>query len=211
RWTGTQALVLAASPYPSTQALVVDVQLAAVASLVRHEVSGVRDAEAYAAVRAGVRQRLEDEVHTVVGTVVDVLTAWCELDAALRAVTSLALVATAADIRDGQRRLVHDGFVSRTGAARLPGLVRYLRAAAHRLDRAATDVHRDQVLAAQVREVADEVAAVARAVADDPARSAAVDAVCWQLEELRVSLFAQQLGTPAPVSPQRIRKALAKI
>ncbi len=210
RWTGPQALTLAASPYPSTQALVTDVQLAAVEALLPDDVTGVRDADTYAAVRAAVRQRLEDEVHSVVGTLVDVLTAWRDLDAALRDATSLALVATASDVRDQQRHLVHDGFVSRTPPARLRHLVRYLRAATYRLERAGRDAYRDQSLAAQVREVTDEITAARTAVATDPTRAAALDDLRWQVEELRVSLFAQQLGTPSPVSAQRIRKALAK-
>ena len=45
----------------------------------------------------------------------------------------------------------------------------------------------------------------------DRSRDAALDEVRWMLEELRVSLFAQQLGTPAPVSDKRIRKALAEV
>ncbi|MDR3068820.1 MAG: DUF3418 domain-containing protein, partial [Cellulomonas sp.] len=211
RWTGTQALTLAASPYPSTQALVTDVQLAAVQALLPADVTAVRDADAYAAVRARVRQGLEDEVHAVVGTLVDVLTAWRDLDAALRDATSLALVATAADLRDQQRHLVYDGFVARTDPARLGHLVRYLRAATYRLERAGRDPYRDQALAAKVREVSDEIAAVGAAVGTDLARAAALDGLRWQVEELRVSLFAQQLGTPAPVSAQRIRKALAKV
>ena len=39
----------------------------------------------------------------------------------------------------------------------------------------------------------------------------AYDAVAWMLQELRVSLFAQDVGTPGPVSEQRITKALAKL
>jgi len=210
RWTGNQALVLAASPYATTEALVTDVQLAAVDVLLPDDAATVRDADMYAAVRAQVRQRLEDQVHTVVATVVEVLTAWRELDTALRETTSLALVATAADIRDQQQHLVYDGFASETGSGRLPHLVRYLRAATYRLDRAERDPHRDQALYAQVRQVADDVAAV-RAALDSPAASTAVADLRWQLEELRVSLFAQQLGTPTPVSARRIGKSLATL
>jgi len=210
RWTGTQALVLAASPYPSTPALVTDVQLAAVDALLPDDVTSIRDADAYAAVRADIRQRLEDQVHTVVATVVDILAAWRELDAAVRATTSLALVATAADIRDQQHHLVYDGFASATGPKHLTHLVRYLRAATHRLERAERDPYRDQALHAQVREVADEVGAV-RGALHSPAAQPALADLRWQLEELRVSLFAQHLGTPTPISPQRIRKALAHL
>jgi ATP-dependent helicase HrpA len=213
RWAGNQALALATSPYPSTDALVTDVQLAALDALVPHAET-VRDKAAYDEVRALTRDALEDEVHRLVGVLVDVLTAWREADRAVRESTSLPLVATARDVRIQVAALVADGFVVRTGAARLPHLTRYLRAATLRLAKAAENPHRDQALAAQVREVQqayDEAVTRAAAAAPDPARDRTLDAVRWQLEELRVSLFAQQLGTPEKVSEQRIRKALAAL
>ncbi|GIG20842.1 ATP-dependent helicase [Cellulomonas chitinilytica] len=216
RWTGTQALTLAASPYPSTDALVTDVQLAAIDRLVRAHLGDrtpvdVRDADAYTALRTAVRVGLEDAVHTVVTDLVAVLSAWRELDADLRRSASLALLSTVQDLRERSVRLVHDGFVSQVGADRLPHVARYLRAARVRLEKAAGNPQRDGDLAWQVHDVeqlVDDAAAAARPGTD---RAAAVDDVRWLVEELRVSLFAQQLGTPVPVSPTRIRKALAAL
>ena len=142
---------------------------------------------------------------TVVTDLVAVLTAWRELDAEIRARSSLALLATAQDIRAQAARLVHDGFVSETGADRLPHLARYLKAARHRLVKAADNPQRDADLAWQVQDVE---ALYDDAVAKRP-HDPEVAAVRWMLEELRVSLFAQQLGTPVPVSTTRIKKALA--
>jgi ATP-dependent helicase HrpA len=205
RWTGTQALTLAASPYPSTDALVRDVQLAAIESLLTGPATDVRTAEAYRTVRTAVRDRLEDTVFQVVTDLVAVLTAWRELDAEIRARSSLALLATAQDIRAQAARLVHDGFVSEVGVARLPHLARYLRAARHRLVKAADNPQRDADLAWQV---ADVEALYDQVVAKHPG-AAGLTEIRWMLEELRVSLFAQQLGTPVPVSTTRIKKALA--
>nr|WP_263731300.1 DUF3418 domain-containing protein [Cellulomonas sp. SG140] len=224
RWSGTQALALAASPYPDTAALVTDVQLAAIDRLVTRHLAAtaagaapevaVRDAAAYTALRTMVRDRLEDEVHRLVADLVAMLTAWREVQAAVRSSSSLALLGTARDVRDQTDALVHDGFVAQIGADRLPQLTRYLRAAAYRLTKAAENPQRDESLAAQVREVQalyrDAVARTAGR-APDAVRAAALDDVRWMIEELRVSLFAQQLGTPVPVSTTRIRKALAAI
>jgi len=203
RWSGTQALTLAASPYPSTNALVTDVQLAAIDALTGR--ATVHDGDEYARLRARVRDGLEDTVHGIVGHLVAVLTAWRELDVDLRAATSLSLLATAQDVRAQSTALVHDGFVGQTGATRLPQLTRYLRAAQHRLAKAADNPTRDADLAWQVRDVSEALAAARDA---DPAK---VDEIRWLIEELRVSLFAQQLGTPVPVSPTRIRKAIAAL
>lgn len=219
RWTGQQALTLAASPAPSTQALVADVQLASVDRLLRRVLAGrpasaVRDAEGYRAVREAVRDALEDDVHRTVGDVVTVLTAWREVEAEVRGTSSVALLATAQDVRAQVGRLVHDGFVTEVGADRLPHVARYLRAARHRLVKAAENPRRDADLAWQVQDVEDQVATVRARLAagpPDPVRAAALADVRWLVEELRVSLFAQQIGTPVPVSPTRIRKALAAI
>lgn len=201
RWNGTQALTLASSPYGTTDALVTDVQLAAIDRLIGPQ-REVRDAGTYGSLRSKVRDGLEDAVHAIVGDLVAVLTAERELDAEIRSRSSLALLATAQDVRSQAQRLVHDGFVSEVGADRLPHLTRYLRAARHRLVKAAENPQRDADLAWQVQDV--------EAAYDDAVeKGRSVDDVRWQLEELRVSLFAQQLGTPTPVSTTRIKKALA--
>jgi len=219
RWSGTQALTLASGPYRTTDALVTDVQLAAIDRIVAEHLAGrpateVRSATTYAALRAVVRARLEDAVHAVVTDVVAVLTAARELDVAVRASNSLALLATTHDVRDHAARLVHDGFVSATGADRLPHLARYLRADRHRLTKAADNPHRDAERAWQVHQLEEAYRAARDRVSSAPpdrSREVALDDVRWMLEELRVSLFAQQLGTPAPVSDKRIRKALSEV
>ena len=109
-------------------------------------------------------------------------------------------------------RLVHAGFVAETGADRLSDLARYLRADLYRLVKAAENPNRDAQRAWQVHDLEGSYTSAlerARSAAPDGARDAALDDVRWMLEELRVSLFAQQLGTPGPVSEKRIRKALS--
>jgi ATP-dependent helicase HrpA len=209
RWSGNQVLALAASPYRSTEALVTDIQLAAIDALLAGA-GVVRDLAAWTAARALVRGRLEDTVHQVVGDVVAVLAAARELDSQVRGATSLALLGTLTDIRAQAAGLVHDGFVSEVGAARLPHLTRYLRAAGLRLAKAAENSNRDAELAWRVRELQDsyEAAQAAQRRTPDAVQDAALTEVRWMLEELRVSFFAQQLGTPGPVSEKRIRTAL---
>jgi len=216
RWNAQLSLALGASPYPSTPALVLDLQRAALDALLaeRHDGGGatVRDRAAYGALRDVVRDALEDRVLDVATRAAEVLVAARDLDADLRATSSLALLSVVHDLRGWAGALVGDGFVARVGADRLPHLVRYLRGARHRLAKAAENLGRDEGLARQVRELADEYdAAVAAAAArtPDPEREARLAEVRWMLEELRVSLFAQHLGTPQPVSAKRIRTALA--
>ena len=113
------------------------------------------------------------------------------------------------DVKDHLARLVRPGFVTDTGLRRLPDVQRYLRALLRRVEVLATDPQRDAQHLWQVQELQRELeAALAAVPADGPGREAVAD-VRWMVEELRVSLFAQSIGTPRPVSPQRIRKALA--
>ncbi|MGW9467193.1 ATP-dependent RNA helicase HrpA [Cellulosimicrobium funkei] len=216
RWNGTQSLTLAASPYRNTDALVADLQLAAVIALTsggsgQPDAATVRDAEAYAAARTFVRAHLEEHVHQVVGHVVAALTASRTLDAEIRASNSLALLNTLTDLRDQAAGLIHDGFVSQTPPRRLPHLTRYLRAASYRLEKAQSNPNRDAELAWRVHDVEDAYQRARAAYAQgpaDPVRAADLAEVRWLIEELRVSLFAQQLGTDGPVSEKRIRKLL---
>ncbi len=112
----------------------------------------------------------------------------------------------AADVTEQCRRLLHPRFVSRTPWERLQHFPRYLKAAALRLERLRADPARDARLAA---ELAPLVAAWQREAAGR-ARSGApsdeLEQFRWLLEELRVSLFAQQLKTPVPVSAKRLAK-----
>ncbi|MCV2392740.1 ATP-dependent RNA helicase HrpA [Actinotalea sp. M2MS4P-6] len=213
RWSSAQSLALAASPYPSTAALVLDLQRSALDALLDgHGGAQVRDRVRYEALRGELRDELEDRTHRVATDLAAVLTAARELDADLRAAGSLALLSTVHELRGWSTHLVRDRVASGAGAERLPHLVRYLRAAQHRLAKAAENVGRDESLAWQVAELAEELddaVAAARARTPDPARDAALEDVRWMLEELRVSLFAQQLGTPQPVSVKRVRTALA--
>ncbi|WP_444544351.1 DUF3418 domain-containing protein [Promicromonospora soli] len=225
RWTGTQSLTMAASPYANTESLVADLQLAAVISLTSSadearydtpsggpDAASVRSAAAYADALAFVRKHLEDEVYRVVGHVVAALSASRTLEAEVRASGSLALLNTLQDIREHRATLIHDGFVSATPPRRLPHLARYLRAASHRLTKAAENPARDSDLAWRIGDVTsayEKAQATYAAGSPDAARAAELADVRWMLEELRVSLFAQQLGTDGPVSEKRIRKVLA--
>ncbi|MBD7998324.1 ATP-dependent RNA helicase HrpA [Oerskovia gallyi] len=222
RWSGTQSLTMAASPYRNTEALVADLQLAAVIALTSGAKASqygplpdavqIRSAESYVAARDLVKRHLENEVHQIVGHVVAALTAARDLDGQIRSANSLALLNTLQDVRDQVAGLVGVGFVSRTPAHRLPHLTRYLRAASYRIEKAATNPHRDAELAWRVHDV-EEAYAKARASyaagPADPGRLAELDEARWLIEEFRVSLFAQQLGTDGPVSEKRIRKVLA--
>jgi ATP-dependent helicase HrpA len=106
-------------------------------------------------------------------------------------------------------RLLQAGFLARTPWARLQHFPRYLKAAALRLDKLRTEPARDAQRMAELLplEQAWKRELAQRARQGGPAGMAAeLEQFGWLLEELRVSLFAQELKTPVPVSPKRLAK-----
>ncbi len=109
------------------------------------------------------------------------------------------------DLRLQLEFLVHPGFLRETPAAALAEYPRYLKAMALRAERAKRDPARDQARMLELKPFVDALAA-ARAVGGD--RDPGWQVLRWELEELRVSLFAQELGTRGAVSPKRLTRRL---
>ena len=217
RWTGREALMLAASPYPDTSALVADAQLASARSLVDElsAPSDVRDPEAFEALVAAARETHEDRVYQILSHVVRALEASAEADAAVRSHPQASLARTVSDVARHGRSLLFEGFVSATPAFALPHLARYLRAGAVRIERAASSpgaLGRDledmeRILGAE--EDIENARAEAERRPYDAVTARALTQARWMAEELRVSMFAQTLGTPNKVSMKRLLGVLA--
>ena len=204
RWTGREALMLAASPYADTAALVADAQLASALILV-DELStpaDVRDPEAFETLVAAARDAHEDRVYQILSHVVRALEASAEADAAVRSHPQASLEETTRDVARHGTTLLDEGFVSATPAFALPHLGRYLRAGAVRIERAASSpgaLARDLEDMDRIHQAEADIAATRQALERQPydaRRDAALTQARWMAEELRVSMFAQTLGTP---------------
>ncbi len=112
----------------------------------------------------------------------------------------------AAEVRQQIERLLAPGWLSRTPWERVQHLPRYLRAASLRLDKLRADPGRDARLAAEVAKLEAPYRREAATRARYGAAPAELEQFGWLLEELRVSLFAQELRTPVPVSAKRLTK-----
>ena len=217
RWTGREALMLAASPYADTAALVADAQLASALSLV-DELStpaNVRDPEAFETLVAAARDAHEDRVYQILSHVVRVLEASAEADAAVRSHPQASLEETTRDVARHGKTLLYEGFVSATPAFALPHLARYLRAGAVRIERAASSpgaLGRDLEDMDRIHQAEADIAAARQALERRPYEARAAAALTqarWMAEDLRVSMFAQTLGTPNKVSMKRLLGVLA--
>ncbi len=217
--TSAEKLALGASPYASTDRLFDDLMLAIIdAELGARPPATVAEFEA---LRARVADGLVDRMFALASQVARILTSARLADRAIRDGASLAHMAALADARANLEQLVFDGFVSRTGLDRLGRLEVYVRAIEHRVKRLPETANRDRAWMSEVEQATVLYTAAggtlplapsvtdAVASADETGKAERLVTARWLLEELRVSLFAQPLGTAGPVSLQRIRKALA--
>jgi ATP-dependent helicase HrpA len=211
RLPNERKLAMSRSPYPSVAALLDDCVACAADQVITDAGGPAWDGDGFKHLVAQARSTLPLATAQVLDVVSRVLEAAHEAEAKLRRDGAPGLAPTLADARAQFAGLIYPQFVSETGLPRLPDLVRYLQAISRRLDTAATSPARDGDRMAIVHRVTD---AYQRAIAARPAaqRSGAdAQSVRWMIEELRVSLFAQVLGTPGPVSEKRIMAALNRL
>jgi ATP-dependent helicase HrpA len=211
RLPNEQKLAMSRSPYPSVGALLDDCAACAADQVIADAGGPAWDADGFARLVAEARSALPLATARVVDAAAQVLEAAHDAESRLRRSASPALAGALADARDQFAALIYPQFVSKTGLRRLPDLARYLRAISRRLDTAGEDPARDAERMAATRRVTD---AYQRAIEQLPAArryGQDVQAVRWMIEELRVSLFAQVLGTSGPVSEKRILAALDRM
>jgi ATP-dependent helicase HrpA len=197
---GTRAkLVLAGYPYASVPALLADCHSAAVDQLMTASGGPAWNEPEWERLQDTVRGEVAAATAAIVSVVEEIVAGAADVLAMLGRPAPAPVADAYADVRAQLDALVGAGFVTRAGAARLPDLRRYVRGMKRRLEQVASDPARDRVRLQEVQEL--------QAAADQaPARVA--EEVRWLIEELRVSLFAQALGTRQPVSVQRIWRVL---
>ncbi|GAA4237767.1 ATP-dependent RNA helicase HrpA [Actinomadura meridiana] len=211
RLTNKGKLALSHNPHGSVPALFDDCLTAAADRLIAEGGGPAWDGDGYRALFDKVRADLHDATADVVALVERVLAEAHEVERRLRGTTSLTLVPALTDVRARLAALIHPGFVTATGWARLPDLARYLRALQIRLDKLPDNPGRDRMLSHQVDELSREYDQALRRLHPARREERSARQIRWMLEELRVSLFAQQLGTRYPVSDKRIRKAMSEL
>ncbi|MFR9767553.1 ATP-dependent RNA helicase HrpA [Nocardia sp. SC052] len=201
-------LALSQNPYGSLEALLEDCRAAAADELLAAAGGPVHDPAKFDALVARIRPDFTATIARFVRLVVPILAGAHQVSAALERTSERDI---ADDVRHQLDNLVFRGFVSETGATRLRELPRYLQAAVARLEALPGSAVRDRQ---GMTELDRALAAYDRLVASLPENrkhAPAVTEIWWMIEEFRVSLFAQKLGTPFPVSAKRIEKAIAAV
>ncbi|WIE64247.1 ATP-dependent RNA helicase HrpA [Curtobacterium sp. MCLR17_036] len=209
--TAQEKLALAASPYPSTAALFDDVLAAVVDAGIRraHPDGLVFTKAGFEAVRDAVSATVVDTMFAAVSELAAVFAAQRSAERALKQANSMSLLGALTDMRQQVERLVYPGFVSDAGLDRLRRVRVYLQGVEARVQKLLQNPGRDATWMREVTVATDRY--VDAGGSFPPAVGAHPELVHarWMLEEFRLSLFAQELGTAETVSLQRITKALA--
>ena len=205
-----QKLGLAGSPYPTVAELLEDCRAAVVAEAVDAR-PPVRSQAAYDALLAAVREDLEARVRGVLADVGRVLTTWRGVEKELSGRADMAMLPALTDMRAQLGRLVDRGFIAEAGPTQLRRFPVYLAALSQRREKlleGGGSVGRDRQLMDRIADLQDAWLHQVDALPEGRPLPERLRQGRWMLEEYRISLWAQQLGTAHPVSDQRIRKVL---
>ncbi|WP_248839792.1 DUF3418 domain-containing protein [Frankia sp. AgKG'84/4] len=208
RLSNAAKLALSHNPHRDAADLLEDCVRAAVDRLIAAAGGPAWDGAAFDALLAAVRAELPEASFAVLREVQQILALAHPLEGTLRELRAPALASSIADARAHLDGLIHRGFVTDTGADRLADLTRYLTALQRRLERLPRDPARDRINTATVARATEAYRELLATVATGREPGEEIRRVRWMIEELRVSLFAQNLRTPYPISEERVYRAI---
>jgi ATP-dependent helicase HrpA len=211
RLSTQQKLLLSKNPHGGVARLFEDCVSCAADSLIADAGGPAWDAVGFEKLAASVRGGLHATRYEVVQWAEATLGLVQAIEVRLGELRSPVTEPAVADIRQQLAGLAGPGYLTKAGLRRLPSVARYLRGIERRLDKLADNPGRDAQLMAIIGGLAGEYRDALAAL--PPAARATDDAqaIRWMIEELRVSLFAQTLGTPVPVSERRVRSAIERL
>ncbi|EJP5829105.1 ATP-dependent RNA helicase HrpA, partial [Cronobacter sakazakii] len=199
------------NPYGKVLDLIDDCISCGVDKLIAENGGPVWSEAGFAQLHDKVRAELNDTVVDIAKQVEQILTAVFNINKRLKGRVDMTMALGLSDVKAQMSGLVYRGFVTGNGYKRLGDTLRYLNAIEKRLEKMAVDPHRDRAQMLKVEAVQQawqqwlNKLPPARRDDDD------VQEIRWMIEELRVSYFAQQLGTPYPVSDKRVLQAMEQV
>lgn len=200
-----EKIVFTQNPHGSIDELIRDCTVAALDHLVPH--TPIFTHAEYSELYEHVRAELIETVFDVTKLVAEILSEATALKKAIKKATSLTTMHAVSDVKAQMENLVYTGFVAKTGYDQLVHIPRYLKAAQVRLTKLGPNLHRDNQLMLTVQDLEDSYDNAVKSLPTGTIVPDALRRVNWMIEELRVSFFAQELGTAYTVSEKRIAKA----
>ena len=199
------------NPYGRVLDLIDDCISCGIDKLIAEHGGPVWQEENFARLQELVRGELNETVVGVAKQVEQILTAVFNINKRLKGRVDISLALALSDIKTQLGALVYRGFVTNNGWKRLPDTLRYLQAIERRLEKLAIDPHRDRAQMLRVEQVQQAWQQWLNKLPPKRLQDDEVKEVRWMIEELRVSLFAQQLGTPYPISDKRILQTIEQL
>ena len=199
------------TPFGRVLDLIDDCIACAVDKLIADFGGFVWDEAGFEKLRNFVRENLNEVTVDIAQKVEQILSLNHALNQRLKGKMDFTMAFAFSDIKAQLAGLIYPGFVQKSGYDRLPDLQRYLQAVDKRIDKLAQDVNRDRAAMLRVEQVQQ---AYQQLLAKQPKSKPISDEVAeirYMIEELRVSLFAQQLGTKYQVSDKRILNLISQL
>ncbi len=194
------------------ESLVEDILLASLDSCVLDGESELpRDGAALASLAERKRGSWTEHAERLARLVLDILKLWHGLQKRFKGKIDLAQAVALNDIKQQLGNLVYPGFVRETPGLWLKELPRYLKAVELRLEKLGAQVQKDRVWSGELGNLWAQYQARAAKHAQEGKRDEQLQLYRWWLEEYRVSLFAQQLGTKVPISDKRLGKQWSQV
>ena len=188
-------------------ALVEDILLASLDSCILEGVEPLpRDGAALAALAEQKRGAWTEHAERLAKLTLEILKLWHALQKRFKGKIDLAQAVALNDIKLQLSNLVYPGFVRETPAEWLKELPRYLKAIEQRFDKLSSQLQKDRVWSGELNACWAQYQARLSKHLQEGKRDPQLQLYRWMLEEYRVSLFAQQLGTKMPVSDKRVSK-----
>ena len=198
------------TPFGRVLDLIDDCIACAVDKLIADFGGFVWNEEGFDKLRDFVRENVNEVTVDIAQKVEQILTLTHQLNQRLKGKMDFTMAFALSDMKSQISGLIYQGFVQKSGYARLPDLLRYLQAIDKRMDKLAQDVNRDRAAMLRVEQVQQAYQQLLAKLPKSKPISDEVAEIRYMIEELRVSLFAQQLGTKYQVSEKRVLNAISE-
>jgi len=193
-------------------ALVEDILLASLDSCVLDgETQLPREGAALAALAEKKRGEWTGHAERLARLVLDILKLWHGLQKRFKGKIDLAQAVALNDIKAQLANLIYAGFVRDTPAEWLKEYPRYLKAIEQRFEKIGAQLQRDRVWSGELAGYWEQYQARLKKHQQEGKRDPELSQYRWMLEEYRVSLWAQQLGTKMPASDKRLSKQWGQV
>ncbi|HAT8500552.1 TPA: ATP-dependent RNA helicase HrpA [Vibrio vulnificus] len=196
------------NPYGKVLDLIDDCIACGVDKLIEEQGGLVWEPEKFEALKEHVRAELGDTVVDIAKQVETILTTAFNINKKLKGKIDFTMAFALSDIKAQIEGLIFKGFATECGWKRLPDILRYMKAIERRMEKLPIDPNKDRLHMLKIESVVKDYKELLNKIPKGLAVPENVKEIRWMIEELRVSFFAQQLGTPYPVSDKRVKNAI---